>query len=231
MRVTITCSFLYSFTLGEDFVFNCTAPKGAVLALPHGGYLEKLRKLAFIRQYAAKNAKNWYKYLNKTKGYELVNGSLFLITGCEKAMSWGMATFHRVSHQKEFGLSFSPTTNAADGFKYRWQGDYCRCKYADPLLNDNPLNQTTFIHAFTISLPETMWETLFGDVVICPLVDSLAPTDKSGGRFVPYGSQGSLLGSVFSFFGSNATTGGRQYAGQDGIISNASPIPLVCRGQ
>jgi hypothetical protein len=218
---------MHSSTLGGDFVFNCTGPNGAVLALPHGGYLQNLGKLAFMRQYAAKNAKSWYKYLNETRGCELVNGSLFLITGCEKARSWGMATFHHVSPQNEFQLSFSPTTDAEDGFKYRWQGAYCRCKHADPPLDDSPLNQTIFIHAFTISLPETIWETLFGDVAIRQLVDSPAPMDKSGRGFVPYGSQGSLSTSFFSFFGGNAPTGGRQCAGQDGIILDASPIPKV----
>ncbi|KAJ7320969.1 hypothetical protein DFH08DRAFT_384897 [Mycena albidolilacea] len=91
-------------TVGGAFVFNCTAPNGAVLALPHGADLEKLVNLANMRQYAARNAKSWYKYVNQTRGRELVNGSLFLITGCEKARSWGMATFHDVSPQKEFWL-------------------------------------------------------------------------------------------------------------------------------
>ncbi|KAJ7887797.1 hypothetical protein B0H14DRAFT_2337540 [Mycena olivaceomarginata] len=192
-------SGLHNSTLGGDFVFNCMGPNGAVLALPHGGYLEKLDKLAFMRQYAAKNAKSWYKYLNGTRGCELVNGRLFLITGCEKARSWGMATFHHVLPQNEFQLSFSPTTDAEDGFKYRWQGAYCRCKHADPPLNDSPLNQTTFIHAFTISLPETIWETLFADVTIRQLVDSPAPMDNLGRGFMPYGSQGSLFTSFFRF--------------------------------
>jgi hypothetical protein len=140
-----------------------------------------------------------------------------------------MATFRDLSLQHKFQLLFKPTTNAESGHKYRWEGPYCRTKQVDaPPAEETPLNQTTFIHAFTISLPETIWETLFGDVVIGELVDSPAPTDKSGGHFVPYGSQGSLFGSVFNFFGGSAATGGRQYTGQDGIILNASPIPQVC---
>jgi hypothetical protein len=57
----------------------------------------------------------------------------------------------------------------------------------------------------------------------------------TGGRqySLSHGSQGSLLGSVF---GGSAHTGGstpasntgRQYSGQDGMISNAFPIPKVC---
>ncbi|KAJ7887806.1 hypothetical protein B0H14DRAFT_1220735 [Mycena olivaceomarginata] len=219
-----TASIYKSSTVGGAFVFNCTAPNGAVLALPHGADLEKLGKLAFMRQYAAKNAKSWYRYLNETRGCELVNGSLFLITGCEKARSWGMATFHDVLPQKEFQLSFQPTPEAGDC----WEAPHCCYKHIYPPLNDSPLNQTTFIHAFTISLPETIWETLFGDVAIRQLVDLPAPMDRSGRGFVPYGSQGSSFTSFFNFFGGNAPTGGRQCTGQDGIISDASPIPKVC---
>ncbi|KAJ7822201.1 hypothetical protein B0H14DRAFT_1325149 [Mycena olivaceomarginata] len=183
-------------TVGGEFVFECAGPKGAVLALPHGAHLEKLRKLAFMRQYAAKNARSWYKYLNETKGCELQNSSLLLITGCEKAKSWGIALFHHLSLQHKFQLSFKPEEDAESGYRYRWEGPYCSHKQVDVPPAETPLNQTTFIHAFTISLPETIWETLFGDVTIRHLVDSLAPTDKAGGRFVPHGSQWSLLGSV-----------------------------------
>ncbi|KAJ7741626.1 hypothetical protein B0H14DRAFT_2478375 [Mycena olivaceomarginata] len=217
----------HNSTLGRDFVFNCMGPNGAVLALPHARYLEKLRKLTFIQQYAAKNAKSWYKYLNKTRGCELVNGSLFLIMGGEKARLWGMATFHHVSRQNKFQLLFSPTTDAEDGFKYRWQGAYCYCKHANSSLDDGPLNQTTFIHAFMTSIPETIWETLFGDVAFHQLVDLPPPTDKSGCGFMPHGSQGLLFTSFFSFFGRNAPTEGRQCTGQDGIILHASPIPKI----
>ncbi|KAJ7843699.1 hypothetical protein B0H13DRAFT_2209677, partial [Mycena leptocephala] len=129
---------------GGDFVFNCEGPKGAVLALPHGAHLEKLENLASMRQYAAKHAESWYKYVNETRGRGLVNGSLYLITGCEKAKSWGMASFHDVSLQHEFPISFRPTTDAEAGYRYRWQGTHCRHKHADsPPVDGTPLNQTT----------------------------------------------------------------------------------------
>ncbi|KAJ6560135.1 hypothetical protein B0H19DRAFT_945502, partial [Mycena capillaripes] len=75
--------------VGGEFVFECEGPNGAVLALPHGAHLEKLQNLASMRRYAAKNAESWYnKYVNEIRGRGLVNGSLSLITGCEKAKSW-----------------------------------------------------------------------------------------------------------------------------------------------
>ncbi|KAJ7922296.1 hypothetical protein B0H13DRAFT_2411034, partial [Mycena leptocephala] len=92
-RIKGAQSIIYSSVPGGEFVFNCEGPKGAVLALPHGAHLEKLGNLASMRQYAAKHAESWYKYVNETRGRGLVNGSLYLITGCEKAKSWGMASF------------------------------------------------------------------------------------------------------------------------------------------
>ncbi|KAF8133077.1 hypothetical protein K438DRAFT_1641830 [Mycena galopus ATCC 62051] len=108
---------------GGNFVFDCQGPNGAVLALPHGARAEKLRNLENVRQYATRHAESWYKYANKTRGRGLVNGSLYLVTGCEKARSWGMASFHNVSLPGEngFSLSFKPTTDANNGYRYRWK--------------------------------------------------------------------------------------------------------------
>ncbi|KAJ7822560.1 hypothetical protein B0H14DRAFT_1318695 [Mycena olivaceomarginata] len=123
-------------TPGGEFVFKCRGEDGAVLALPHGAHLEKLRSIASMRRYAAKHAESWYKYVNETRERELVNGSLYLITGCEKAQSWGMAIFHDVSFQNGFQLSFRPTADADNGYRYRCgrhssQPDYLHSRIHD----------------------------------------------------------------------------------------------------
>ncbi|KAF8157618.1 hypothetical protein K438DRAFT_1529029, partial [Mycena galopus ATCC 62051] len=78
---------------GDEFIFNCHVPQGAVLALPHGSQLRKLDNLEALRKYAATHAESWFKYINGPRGRGL-NGSLYLVTGCEKAVSWGQASFH-----------------------------------------------------------------------------------------------------------------------------------------
>ncbi|KAJ7126735.1 hypothetical protein C8R44DRAFT_667434, partial [Mycena epipterygia] len=77
-----------------DAPSDCGGPRGAVLALPHGAHLAKLENLESVRRYAATHAESWYKYINGARGRGLANGSLYLVTGCEKAQSWGMASFH-----------------------------------------------------------------------------------------------------------------------------------------
>ncbi|KAK7016370.1 hypothetical protein R3P38DRAFT_1404851 [Favolaschia claudopus] len=215
---------------GGDFVFDCQGPDGAVLTLPHGAHLEKLENLESMRRYAAKNAESWYQYVNQTRGRGLSNGSLYLVTGWEKAESWGMATFQDVSVQKQFQLSFRPTTDAEHGYRYRWQGAHSHRKYADPRTED--LNQTTFIHAFAISVCSGIWGKLFG-AETCQLVDSSTFTDSSGRSFIPFGSS-SGSSSIWSFLGGNSSSssGGRQNAAQasphgNGIVSTAFPVPMA----
>ncbi|KAJ7252903.1 hypothetical protein C8J57DRAFT_1661007 [Mycena rebaudengoi] len=107
---------------GGDFVFSCDGSQGAVLALPYGASLKKLRNVESVRAYAAKHAGRWYKYINGTRGRGLANGELYLVTGHEKAWSWGMASYY--ANCEEFELSFKPTVRA-DINKYReinWLG-------------------------------------------------------------------------------------------------------------
>ncbi|KAJ7195310.1 hypothetical protein GGX14DRAFT_377116, partial [Mycena pura] len=75
--------------------FSCSGPNGAILALPHGSHWEKLDNVEHLRHYIVKHAENWYKYANVNRGRGLVNGSLYLITGWEKAsnLSYGIASF------------------------------------------------------------------------------------------------------------------------------------------
>ncbi|KAJ7870368.1 hypothetical protein B0H13DRAFT_1522488, partial [Mycena leptocephala] len=91
--VHVSTSSVEMLHLG-DFVFRCCAPQGAVLALPYGSHLKKLDNLEPMREYAVANAERWYRYINGPRGRGLANGLLYLVTGWEKAHSWGMASFH-----------------------------------------------------------------------------------------------------------------------------------------
>ncbi|KAJ7916968.1 hypothetical protein B0H13DRAFT_1468725, partial [Mycena leptocephala] len=79
---------LLSIASTSDFIFSCDVPQGAVLALPHGARLKKLENLETVRTYVATHAEDWYKYINGARGRGLANGSLYLVTGWEKAQSW-----------------------------------------------------------------------------------------------------------------------------------------------
>ncbi|KAJ7158478.1 hypothetical protein C8R46DRAFT_1224439 [Mycena filopes] len=210
---------------GSEFLFTCQGPSGAVLALPHGARLEKLRNIEHVRQYAACHAESWYKYINGTRGRALTNGSLYLITGCEKSASGGMASFQNVASDADFQLSFRPTADADDNYKYRFvRGTPARTKHFDVSArsDEGTLNQTTFLHGFSISLGEGIWGRLLG-VKVREITDSqLQASHRARSRF---GLQGSLFSRSFDFFGGGAA-GGKKYTdntGEELTLSDFAP--------
>ncbi|KAF8142887.1 hypothetical protein K438DRAFT_1634578, partial [Mycena galopus ATCC 62051] len=211
---------------------NCVAPRGAVLALPHGARLEKLDNLENMRAYAARHADSWYKYVNGARGRGLANGDLCLVTGCEKTRSWGMASYH--TGHEEFELTFKPTARPETTYKpYHWSGTHgqrnpARSKSYDPASTNAPVNQTTFVHGFSISLPTGLWGRLSGAVETTPIVDFQCRLNASAtGDSSRNGSRG--WGFSFSWFGTPGETGGTRRAGDHGevVLSDLSPIAKV----
>jgi hypothetical protein len=159
------------------------------------------------------------------RGRRLANGSLYLVTGSEKASAWGMASFYSV--RDEFQLTFTPDST----HQYRWRGNPAEKKSYNPSpINDGPLDQTTFIHGLSITLGTGIWGRLFGTVEIREIVESRsASAGESSTPAVRRTSprrQSSLLSWAHSFFRGGAEAGERQYVGENGrvILSDLSPI-------
>ncbi|KAJ6562018.1 hypothetical protein B0H19DRAFT_91564 [Mycena capillaripes] len=215
---------------GGDFVFICGAPQGAVLALPHGARFEKLENLETLRAYVATHAESWYKYINGPRGRGLANGSLYLVTGWEKARTWGMASFH--STDEDFQLAFKPIPRADATYQYRWSGAPGRRNpaqkksYEPSPISNGPLNQTTFIHGLSISLGTGIWGKLFGTVEIREIAESQLGLGGSNGNSTSYPPGSSLFSWSLGFFGGGTTAGGKQHA-QQVILSDISPISKI----
>ncbi|KAJ6460793.1 hypothetical protein C8R47DRAFT_116854 [Mycena vitilis] len=216
---------------GGHFLFICDGPQGAVLALPDGAHLQKLQNLENIRAYAANHADSWYKHINGPRwGRGLENGDLYLITGCEKARSWGMASFRAA--RQEFQLCFKPTRTTHS--IYRWSGvpgqiNPSRRKSHDPPSINEPTNQTMFLHGLSISLGTGLWRRLFGTVTV--ETSSLAEfqmkrNTTSGSHWEA--SQGSWLSLSWNALGGSAAAG-KSHAGdnRDVIFSAISPSAKV----
>ncbi|KAJ7745734.1 hypothetical protein B0H16DRAFT_972010 [Mycena metata] len=217
---------------GGDFVFSCDAPQGAVLALPHGAHLKKLKYVDRVREYAAAHAESWYKYINGVRGRGLTNGSLYLVTGSEKAHSWGMASFYGTSDQ--FEVAFKQTLNADSTIRYRWGGMHdhpgpSQHKSYDPSpITNTPLNQTTFIHGLSISLGVGIWGKLFGKVGIREIGESQAESANGNGH-MPGAPGSSLFSWSLGLLGGGGFTGGKSYAGENGnvVLSDLPPVVKI----
>ncbi|KAJ7230102.1 hypothetical protein GGX14DRAFT_2046 [Mycena pura] len=206
---------------GGDFLLSCRAPQGAVLALPHGSHLQKLENLENIRKYAAAHAESWFKYIKGPRGREL--GSLYLVTGCEKASSWGLASFHTVDNT--FQLSFKPTVEARG---YRWRGNPARKKHHDPSPM-NELNQTTFIHGLSISPGTGIWARMFDTVQICEISESGSRSGSESGSSTSSSQGSSLFSPVLGFLSGGAATDGNNAGSRSHVVlSDMPPISDIC---
>jgi hypothetical protein len=67
-----------------------------------------------------------------------------------------------------------------------------------------PLNQTTFLHGFSISLGEGIWRKVFGDVTISEITDFKMRNSQSALKSFDFFSW------PFSLFGGGGTTGGKE---------------------
>ena len=59
-----------------------------------------------MQKFIADNAPSWYKYINGTLGRSMANGELYIITGAEKTIAGGVATFQNIPLQQTFQLEF-----------------------------------------------------------------------------------------------------------------------------
>ncbi|KAK7042623.1 hypothetical protein R3P38DRAFT_2891471 [Favolaschia claudopus] len=215
---------------GDDFIFDCDAPQGAILALPHGAHLKKLRNVDHIRTYAAKHAANWYEYINGPRGRGLANGELYIVTGCEKAPSWGMASYH--ASRQDFQLKFNRGVGIPNT-QFRWSGTpgqknpSQRKHYNRPLGENQPSNHTTFVHGLSVSIGKRLWKKLFGTVPVesSSIARFFNSKNGSSAGVSSKSSPGSFLRNFFGAGRSPSSRGngtGRQHGGV--VFSNVAPI-------
>jgi hypothetical protein len=87
--------------------------------MPQGADAEDLANLSRFRKYISANAESWYRHVNNIRGREARNGDIRLVVGCDKASSWGMATFTNSTAQ-DFHLEFKRTGESGSRPVYSW---------------------------------------------------------------------------------------------------------------
>ncbi|KJA17905.1 hypothetical protein HYPSUDRAFT_975312 [Hypholoma sublateritium FD-334 SS-4] len=145
------------------YTFSSLDPslEGGILVLPNGASREDMTHTERIYEYAKRNAPYWYQDVNGYGGIVHANGSLFLVTGCDKASDWALASF-----------PYYPGAKSCLNLQYNWQPDYMSpwidhgtartSYYAPPTSRPIPVepdtrNQCIFVRGIRISLSAKSW--------------------------------------------------------------------------
>ncbi|KAJ3852422.1 hypothetical protein EV368DRAFT_16973, partial [Lentinula lateritia] len=108
--VLIFCSHVcrgVSKEVGAGLSFTSSATKGSLLILPEGASQIDHQEYTKFYRFAAECARSWYTYVNGPLARGAHNGSLYLVTGCDKARAWGVASFVD-AHPGSVSLDFVP---------------------------------------------------------------------------------------------------------------------------
>ncbi len=106
---------------GAGLQYVWSSSEGAILHLPKGASRIDATNLNVFREQATNHAKNWYAFARKHT--DITNGSLYLITGCDKMNSWMVGAFSDCSSESQAVLELSAIAGAVEGhlsYSYSW---------------------------------------------------------------------------------------------------------------
>ncbi|KAJ7614150.1 hypothetical protein FB45DRAFT_1111275, partial [Roridomyces roridus] len=107
-------------TLGSSLSFTIQSKQGAILVLPEGATRENLLPVEAFRAHVRKSSAQWYNFARDRLP---MSGSLFVVTGCDKTASWGIATVSETRGTIGFSLNFT-VAGVAEGTlvpRYEWR--------------------------------------------------------------------------------------------------------------
>lgn len=142
-------------TVGAGVTFECDQSEGAILFLPDGASRKELQNKEKFRGCALKNGAEWYNHAVQKFGRIVANGSMILVTGCDKAASWGIASYRSETKNEvaRFSLKATEATKENASFAYRWETTRPASIRAGPsIFGDKSENQCIFLRGYTISV-------------------------------------------------------------------------------
>ncbi|PPQ84962.1 hypothetical protein CVT25_004475 [Psilocybe cyanescens] len=177
------------------FEFSLSEERAAMLILPHGADRYDAKANDIYLEYAIKYAIPWYQYLNQVKRRGAKNGSLFLVTGCDKSHSWGLAagTPHRQS-TVSFGITLGPVASGTASIRASWRsigGVESRQYPQSGSAITEYMNQCVFARGFTIGINQNFFtKKLVGPARVKPI-------DSSSKSFPGIGNDSPFLPSLW----------------------------------
>ncbi|ESK85012.1 hypothetical protein Moror_15750 [Moniliophthora roreri MCA 2997] len=190
---------------GIEISFN--KDSGAVLMPPNGARRVDCSHRASFREYARKNAHDWYQFVNGTLGREAENGSLYLVTGFDKSDAWETVLFNSSYSSQSCSFIFS-TGGVVDGQMKLAQSSLLQSSVVSRCsASDADENQALFIRGFRITLRQGPFARLRGGVKVTSTIDS-----SGSGIFDPSGR--------FSYSGRQRTASNSGSTGSNGSGSS-----------
>ncbi|KAF9016264.1 hypothetical protein BDZ89DRAFT_1045891 [Hymenopellis radicata] len=146
---------------GFGFQFSTRKAQAAVLMLPDGAHRYVAKNTSIYERYASENGIAWYQYANGTLGRGAPNGSLYLVTGCDKCRSWGTAAVSQPEETQEVSLKFIAAGIAEGGIALHSScstdfGTETRCFPPSTITVHDMENQCVFVRGIAISVKESL---------------------------------------------------------------------------
>ncbi|KAJ7434208.1 hypothetical protein FB451DRAFT_1063574 [Mycena latifolia] len=107
-------------SISNPVTFELESKEFAMLVLPEGASRERLLAVETFREHVKRCSRQWYKFAGDRLPSK---NSLFVVTGCDKTASWGIATASTTSGAISVSLKFT-VAGLAEGSlrpRYEWR--------------------------------------------------------------------------------------------------------------
>ncbi|KAJ7195643.1 hypothetical protein GGX14DRAFT_376867, partial [Mycena pura] len=151
-KAHLFCRRFFPVTVGGSITFSLRSKAAAILVLPDGASRENLIPVEAFRTYVRQYSRQWYAFAQDCVAR--TGGSLFVVTGCDKATSWGLATSSATSAAVGFSLKFA-VLGVAEGTlapQFEWQ-DFGSATVRTSSSNACAENQCIFIRGIGGDFP------------------------------------------------------------------------------
>jgi len=173
--------------------FTVTEERAAMLVLPHGADRYEAKTYQIYVEHAIQHGEAWYRFVNQIQRRGARNDSLYLVTGCDKGRSWGLAAGSQLQeHTVGFKFTGGSLAQGTVGFHASWttaDGLESR-KYPRSIMDTTArVNQCVFARGIVIGINENILKRAFSGTVRRKQIGSSRsnPFPAVGNR-VPFGS-------------------------------------------
>ncbi|KAF9543632.1 hypothetical protein CPC08DRAFT_730421 [Agrocybe pediades] len=140
-----------------EFKFATTAREGAVLVLPEGASREDLGSTTHLTKYIDKYALSWHYFMSHHATYSgtsIPNGSLYLVTGCDRAKFWSLAATPTTMNEAGDRIETSFRKDEWTDTNHIWRNTFWSGRREDGASRETC---AVNIRGITIALSNRMW--------------------------------------------------------------------------